>query len=98
MVAVVHECAPGAFMFLRGSVLRNGMFLVFCELRVLDQNDKGGQEWKSHFYEVNVDRVSETIKKKTIKCVHMLAKCDGIVCWCEREQEEFDVLLFVHCL
>lgn len=59
MVAVVHKCAPGAFMLLRGSVLKNGMFLVFCELHVLDQNDKGGQEWKSHFYEANVDRVRQ---------------------------------------
>lgn len=68
-------------MFLSGSALKNGMFLVLCELHRLDQNDKGGKEWRSHFYEANVDRrVSKRIKKETIKCVCMLAKCDGIVC------------------
>lgn len=54
-------------MFLRSSALKSGMFLVFCELHRLDQNDEGGQEW-SHFYDANVDR--KVGERNNQVCVH----------------------------
>lgn len=41
MVAVVHECTPGAFVFLSGDASKDGTFLVLCELHRLDQNNEG---------------------------------------------------------
>lgn len=72
-------------MFLRGSALKSWMFLVFCELHRLDQNDKGGQEW-SHFYDANVDR--KVGERNNQVCVHackmwwhcLLAREKGV--WC----------------
>lgn len=41
MVAVVHVCTLGAFVFLSGGAPKDGTFLVFCELRRLDHNTEG---------------------------------------------------------